>query len=102
MPWLTPIHLSFGSAGSRLEVGTSQCLPAGQAWVPAGTHSALCVPRAGSCWWTSSISITLAKSTVVATMRNACDPAAKPVMRFMPLYPGVGVEGGGRATGRPL
>ena len=36
----------------------------------------------------------LAKSTVVATMLNACARAAKPVMRFVPLYPGVGVEGG--------
>lgn len=62
--------------------------------MPAGTHSALCAPHAGSCWWTSSTSTMLAKFTVVATMLNACVHAAKPVMRFVPLCPGVGVEGG--------
>lgn len=88
------VYLSSGSVGSRLEAGTLQCLPAAQAWVPAGTPSALCVPHAGSCWWTSSTSTMLARSTVVATMLNACAHAAKPVMRFVPLCPGVGVEGG--------
>lgn len=36
----------------------------------------------------------LAKSTVVATMLNACAHAAKPVTRFVPLCPGLGVQGG--------
>lgn len=74
-------YLSPDSAGSRSEVETSQCLPAEQAWVPAGTLSALCAPRAGSCWWTSSTSTMLARSTVVATMPNACVRAAKPATR---------------------
>lgn len=102
-PCLTPIHLTIsvmvtvsviGSVESRSEAGILQCLPAVQAWVPAGTHSALYAPRAGSCWWTSSTSTMLARSTVVATMPNACARAAKPVMRFVPLCPGVGMEGG--------
>lgn len=89
------VSLSFGSAGSRSEAGTSPYSPAEQAWVPVGTRSASCAPRAASCWWTSSTSTMLAKSTVAATTPNACARAAKPATRFAPLcpLPGVGVEG---------
>ena len=36
----------------------------------------------------------LARSTVVATMPNACVHAAKPVTRFVSFCPTVGMEGG--------